>query len=251
MRWVRVHADEFDVHPERICAAGHSSGGHLAGLVGTTEASGSADPELDGASSHADCVVSISGDADFMVPDDDPEWTAVRDQLFGGTVEEVPDMWRSASPAHNVDADTPPFLVIHGTLDEMISIEVARNLVAEVAYAGVDHVYELVPTGNFYVLEHEAFFGMLESFLASQLHPTEQAIAGRVRPGRRFDPVLSYLTPRRKRDRVVHDPGDVEPVMSRTSSARHAMGSEASTSRAASSRRGSDGRSATVRCGTT
>jgi acetyl esterase/lipase len=173
MRWVRAHADEFDVDPERICAAGHSSGGHLAGLVGTTEASGDADPELDGVSSHADCVVSISGDADFMVPDDDPEWTDVRGRLFGGTVEEVPDVWRSASPAHNVDADTPPFLVIHGTLDEMISIEVARNLVTALAEAGVDHVYEEVPTDHFDVLEHEAFFDLQESFLASQLHPTE------------------------------------------------------------------------------
>ena len=40
IQWVRAHADEFNVDPGRICAIGHSSGGHLAGLVGTTEASG-------------------------------------------------------------------------------------------------------------------------------------------------------------------------------------------------------------------
>jgi acetyl esterase/lipase len=137
IQWVRAHADEFNVDPERVCAIGHSSGGHLAGLVGTTEATGTPDPELADVSSRVDCVVSISGDVDFMVPDDDPEWTeTVRNPIFGGTVEEVPEVWRAASPTHNVDEDTVPFLVIHGNLDEDISIEAARNLAAALAEAG-------------------------------------------------------------------------------------------------------------------
>ena len=69
--------------------------------------------------------------------------------------------------------------------------------------------------------------------------------------GRRFDPLLAHLSASGKRERVVHDPGDVEPVMSQTSPARQAMGSEDPTWRAASWRRGSDGRSPTVRCGMT
>ena len=73
--------------------------GHLAGLVGTTEASDDFDPELAGVSSRVDCVVSISGDVDFMVPSADQEWTEmVHNPVCGGTVEEVPEVWQAASP---------------------------------------------------------------------------------------------------------------------------------------------------------
>jgi acetyl esterase/lipase len=174
IRWVRAHADEFNVDPERVCAIGHSSGGHLAGLVGTTEASDDSDPALAGVSSRVDCVVSISGDVDFMVPSDDPEWTeTVRNPIFGGTVEEVPEVWQAASPTHNVDEDTVPFLAIHGNLDEGISIEAARNLASALAEAGREYVYAEVPADHFGVLELEATSSLQEAFLAYQLHPAE------------------------------------------------------------------------------
>ena len=174
IRWVRAHADEFNVDPERVCAIGHSSGGHLAGLVGTTEASDDSDPELAGVSSRVDCVVSISGDVDFMVPSDDTYWTEmVRDRIYGGTVEEVPEVWQAASPTHNVDEDTVPFLVIHGNRDEDISIEAARNLAAALAEAGREFVYAEVPADHFDVLDLEAISSLQEAFLAYQLHPEE------------------------------------------------------------------------------
>lgn len=174
IQWVRAHADEFNVDPGRVCAIGHSSGGHLAGLVGTTEASDDSDPELAGVSSRVDCVVSISGDVDFMVPSADQEWTEmVRNPIFGGTVEEVPEVWQAASPTHNVDEDTVPFLVIHGNRDEGISIEAARNLAAALAEAGREYVYAEVPADHFEVLELEATSRLQEAFLAYQLHPEE------------------------------------------------------------------------------
>jgi acetyl esterase/lipase len=174
IRWVRAHADEFNVDPTRVCAIGHSSGGQLAGLVGTTETSDDSDPGLAGVSSRVGCVVSISGDVDFMVSSDDPEWTEmVRNPIFGGTVEEVPEVWQSASPAHNVDEDTVPFLVIHGSLDEGVSIEAARNLAAALAEAGREFAYAEVPADHFDVLDLAATRRLQEAFLAYQLHPEE------------------------------------------------------------------------------
>jgi acetyl esterase/lipase len=174
MRWVRAHADEFNVDPERVCAIGHSAGGQLAGLVGTTEASGDSDPELADVSSRADCVVSISGVADLMVPSDDTDWTeTVLDRIYGGTVEEVPEVWQAASPTHNVDEDTVPFLVIHGNRDEDVSIEVARNLAAALAEAGREFVYAEVPADHFDVLDLEVIGSLQEAFLAYQLHLEE------------------------------------------------------------------------------
>ena len=76
VRWVRAHAVEFNVDPERICAVGHSAGGQLAGLLGTTDDPTDDDPLLSGISSRVDCVVSLAGDADLLVPyEPDPDST--------------------------------------------------------------------------------------------------------------------------------------------------------------------------------
>jgi acetyl esterase/lipase len=175
IRWVRAHADEFNVDPERICAVGHSAGGQLAGLLGTTEGPADPDPDLAGISSRADCVVDISGSSDLMVPDPnpDPEWTELRNALYGGSVEEVPEVRQAASAAHNVDEATVPFLVIHGNLDEMVSIEQSRNLADALGEAGREYVYAEVLADHFDVLELEATSSLQEAFLADQLRPAE------------------------------------------------------------------------------
>ena len=175
MRWVRVHADEFNVDPERVCAIGHSTGGQLASLLGTTEGPADPDPDLAGIPSRADCVVNISGPTDRMVPDPDPdpEWTELMNELYGGSVEEVPGVWQEASAVHHVDEATVPFLIIHGNLDEMVSIEQSRNLAAALGEAGREFVYAEVPADHFDVLELEATSSLQAAFLADQLHPEE------------------------------------------------------------------------------
>jgi acetyl esterase/lipase len=173
IRWIRAHADEFNVDPERVCAIGHSSGGQLAGLLGTTEVVDDADADLAGVSSRVDCVVSVSGVADMMVPGAGTLWSEVFTQMFGATAEEVPDVWQAASPAYNVDGETVPFLVIHGNHDEDVSAEMARNLAAALAEAGVEFVYAEVPTDHFDVLDLELTRSLQEAFLSSQLHPEE------------------------------------------------------------------------------
>jgi acetyl esterase/lipase len=37
IRWLRAHADQYHIDPERIGVAGFSAGGHLVGLLGTTD----------------------------------------------------------------------------------------------------------------------------------------------------------------------------------------------------------------------
>ena len=36
IRWLRVHAEEYSINPDRIGVTGFSSGGHLAALLGTS-----------------------------------------------------------------------------------------------------------------------------------------------------------------------------------------------------------------------
>jgi ribose transport system substrate-binding protein len=173
IRWVRAHADDFNVDPERVCAIGHSSGGHLAGLVGTTESTDTSDPALAGISSRVDCAVTVSGDADLMVPYATSQWTNVFNGMFGGTVEEVPEIWQAASPAYNIDEDTVPFLIIHGNRDRDVPVEMARNLADALAEAGKEFVYAEVPAGHMDIGTPEATGMLQDTFLAYQLHPEE------------------------------------------------------------------------------
>ena len=61
VRWMRRHASELEIDPDRIVAVGQSSGAHLAALLGTL-------PEelsLDGVSSRVQAVVSFYGPSDL------------------------------------------------------------------------------------------------------------------------------------------------------------------------------------------
>lgn len=56
-------------------------------------------------------------------------------------MEEVPEAYRDASPLTWVDAETVPFLVVHGGTDDLVSVEHARRLVAALHEAQVDTAY--------------------------------------------------------------------------------------------------------------
>ena len=87
VRWVRAHADDFDVDPERVCAVGHISGGHLAAMLGVTEVATGEDPESVVTSSRVACSVTLAGDGDLLVPLLDEVEVQDFAQLLGGTPE--------------------------------------------------------------------------------------------------------------------------------------------------------------------
>ena len=171
VRWVRAHADEFDIDPERICAIGRSSGGHLAALLGTTESFGVLDPDLAGLSSRVDCVVSVAGDVDVTVSYPDPFWTGVFEGMFGATLEEDRGAWEAASPVYHVDDETVPFLILHGTHDDEVPVEAARNLADALAAAEREFVHAEVPAGHMSLEGHAAVDDLTRAFLAYQLEP--------------------------------------------------------------------------------
>src|SRR5437667_12861608 len=57
--------------------------------------------------------------------------------LMGGTPEQEIQLYRSASPSFNIDRETVPFLIFHGTLDPRVPAEQSRRLVAELPQNGV------------------------------------------------------------------------------------------------------------------
>ncbi len=138
VRWVRAHAAELGIDPQRIAAAGGSAGGHLAAFTSMVE--GVDDPA-------DDLKVSPRGNALVLfnpVFDNGPEdgWGRGR----------VSDRYKEFSPAHNITSDDPPAIVFLGAKDALISVAVLERFKAGMTKAGVrceTHVYEGQPHGFF------------------------------------------------------------------------------------------------------
>ncbi|WP_434041821.1 MULTISPECIES: prolyl oligopeptidase family serine peptidase [Sorangium] len=63
--------------------------------------------------------------------------------LFGGPPRERADLVRSASAIHHVDAQDPPFLLMHGTRDELVPFRLSVAMHGALLQAGTPSV--LVP----------------------------------------------------------------------------------------------------------
>jgi len=152
IRWIRVHAKELNIDPDRIAAWGSSAGGHLSALLGTSGDVKALEGELGpftAMSSRVAAVVNLCGPSDFtqalmftaegeaIVQDD-----AVSG-LLGGTYQEKPEIAKAASPVTYVSADDPPFVTFHGTQDKRVAFRHAETLHAALNEVGVSS--RLVP----------------------------------------------------------------------------------------------------------
>jgi acetyl esterase len=114
MRWVRSHAGELQVDPDRIAACGSSAGGHLTACVGML-------PGVDDPADDLD--VSCRANAMIMfcpVLDNGPDGGYDGGPGYGH--ERCGPEWKKYSPAHHVTKDAPPALVMIGNDDHLIPV---------------------------------------------------------------------------------------------------------------------------------
>ncbi|MEO8350146.1 MAG: alpha/beta hydrolase fold domain-containing protein [Chthoniobacteraceae bacterium] len=139
VRWVRQHADEYGIDPDRLGALGDSAGGHLVSLLGTRETRADSPPELAAYPSRVDAVVDIFGPADFTqpLPEIDLAGITPRQMVRNFVVDDSAQI-RDASPIFHVDEKTPPFLIFHGTEDKIVPIEQSRSFQAALKKAGTE-----------------------------------------------------------------------------------------------------------------
>jgi acetyl esterase/lipase len=147
VRWIRANAARYGVDPGRVGAYGWSAGGQLAALLGTRDAR--ADSAVMAAySSRVVCVVDLAGDVDLAAYTRPPASDEVV-ALLGGTRTDVPERYRDASPLSWIDERTAPFLIVHGTVDDVVPVEQSRRLVSALRAAGVEVEYiELTDAGH-------------------------------------------------------------------------------------------------------
>jgi acetyl esterase/lipase len=112
--WVQKHAHEFGGDPQRVVLMGHSAGGHEAAFLAydrrLLEKAGARPESIVG-------FVGLSGPY-ALAPD-----TKILNTIFASPYTEVE--WQ---PVRFVTSQAPPTLLVHGTADDVVSIQHAEKL---------------------------------------------------------------------------------------------------------------------------
>ena len=131
--YIRTHAAEDKLDPERVVLFGRSAGAHLALLAAYRNGRDPA-PAGCGPSATVKAVVGYYAPTDLRgdyTNPADPDLIHVRDVLgafLGGSPEQVPDRYASATPQNWLDRPVPPTLLIHGESDQIVLPRSARKL---------------------------------------------------------------------------------------------------------------------------
>jgi acetyl esterase/lipase len=153
VRWLRAHAKDYQIDPERIGAYGNSAGGHLALLLGMTdpEPGVEADGPYRDQSSRVQAVASDSGPIDLTFQYEQGALKPVVGRFLGGPPEGGrAALYRRASPLHRISTATPPVLLVYGASDEQVPVETADRFVVALGRAGLQDVtyYRLAYVGH-------------------------------------------------------------------------------------------------------
>jgi acetyl esterase/lipase len=159
VRFIRLHAKDYAIDPDRIGISGGSAGGHLSLMQGTAGDKG--DPKakdpVDKTSSRVQAVACFYPPTDFLnyggkdknafaadgilaflrVAVDVREMDPKTHMLERLSEEKQLEMLKKISPITHVNADTPPTLIVHGDADKLVPIQQAEVFVAKLKDAGV------------------------------------------------------------------------------------------------------------------
>jgi acetyl esterase/lipase len=178
VRWLRAHADQYQLDVARFAAWGPSAGGYLSAMLGTTGhvSQFEVGAHLD-QSSQVQCVVDYFGPTDFLQmddqrlphgqihnPADSPE-----SELVGGAIQDHVDAVKRANPVTYVTPVAPPFLIVHGDADPLVPHGQSVLLANALQQANVIVTFYTVKGGGHGHFTDPAVPGMTRKFLSQHL----------------------------------------------------------------------------------
>lgn len=163
VRFLREHAKEYGIDPSRIGVLGDSAGGYLAQMMGATNKEKQWDVgDFLKQDSDVQAVVSLYGISDLRnigagFPEEIQkvhEFPAVTEALLvngpafntfsGASIIQTPEKALEASPIGHVDGSEPPFLLLHGSADNLVSPIQSKQMYEALKQHNVDAKYVLM-----------------------------------------------------------------------------------------------------------
>ncbi|MBW4419979.1 MAG: alpha/beta hydrolase [Myxacorys californica WJT36-NPBG1] len=171
LEFIQQHANEYDIDINRIALMGRSAGGHLAKLTG-----------FQSQVLPIRAIVSYYSPVELTLGYEDPpspdplDIQAILRSFLGGTPQELPGLYRQASPYEYVKPGLPPTLLIYGKRDHVVQSKYGRALYEKLNKNGNTTVFIEVPWA-----EHafDAVFNGVGNQLA--LYYTERFLAWALR----------------------------------------------------------------------
>lgn len=176
VRYLREHASELGIDPDKIIAGGGSAGGHVAACAGVIEGH-DAKNENAKISSIPNALVLFNPVIDTT------------DKGYGSD-KFTPETQTELSPCHHVRAGLPPTFIVHGTADRTVPFEnverfdrlmrTADNVCKLLAFEGRGHGFFNVPgfkkgtKEDFTAIMEGATAFLAEQGLAPATTPTEE-----------------------------------------------------------------------------
>lgn len=122
LAWMRTHANELGIDPQRIALLGGSAGGHLVAWIAR-------DPDP---AKRPNRLIVLWGPWDLVrLPEHAPEWVGpVVAKLLDGQAAQ------DASPLQHLVRGMPPTLIVHGVDDPIVSIDQSRRACAALRASG-------------------------------------------------------------------------------------------------------------------
>jgi acetyl esterase/lipase len=158
VRFIRSHAEDYNIDRNRIGISGASAGGHLSLMVGCAGDTGDAkakDP-IDRASSRVQAVACFFPPTDFLnygkpgekalgiephhqfkAPFDFHQQEAGTKLFKPVDLETREKICQEISPIYHVSKDDAPVLIIHGDADELVPLQQSEIIMEKLRSAGV------------------------------------------------------------------------------------------------------------------
>ena len=132
VRWIRQHAADLGVDPQRVVAAGGSAGGHLAACTGLID--GFDEAGEDKAVSSRPNAMALFNPALVLANIDGQ--SPIDPQQAGNLTERMGVPARQLSPYHHVTPGAPPTVIFHGQADTTVKFWSAEAFTAAMKKAG-------------------------------------------------------------------------------------------------------------------
>ncbi len=170
--FIQSHATEYEIDGDRMVVMGRSAGAHLAMLAAYQPQA----PKLRAVINYYGPINLTNGY--YNIPNPDPIGSrAILRAFLGGTPDELPELYRQASPYTYATTPVPPTLLIYAKRDHIVQSKFGQAMRDRLQQSGNSATYIEIPWA-----EHafDAVFNGVSNQLA--LYHTERFLAWATRP---------------------------------------------------------------------